>query len=206
MRARHCVGRQDSCSLTLGGQGELSGDIWSLHLVPLSLSWMTEATVEAASRESSTRQTMPGGTCHTRDRISLTPMKTSTAATPYFSSENSLASTSMMKKVARRPSIAKTADVYARNRSLTCATMALTESTAKRMSLISRQHRTRKSMVARSCVRLRPPARVASAACLDKSTAPYRACPPASGFATPGASTSPRSSTGTRTKKAPPWS
>mmetsp|Transcript_100437 Transcript_100437/g.259415 ORF Transcript_100437/g.259415 Transcript_100437/m.259415 type:complete len:209 (-) Transcript_100437:331-957(-) len=69
--------------------------------------------------------------------MSLTPMKIRTAATPYLSSEKRRTSTSMMKKVARRPSIANTAEVYARKRSFTWATIALTESTAKRRSLSS---------------------------------------------------------------------
>merc|ERR1719327_899477 len=76
-----------------------------------------------------------------------------------------------MKKVARRPNIAKTAEVKARNKSGTWAMMALTESTAKRRSVTSRQQTTRKSMVALhwyACSGSR-----SSSWCEAKSTVPY---------------------------------
>ena len=93
---------------------------------------------------------MNGGlSCMEIAKRNLIPINTNTAATPYFNNEKIFTRTSMIKKVERKPSIANTADVYARKRSDTCATIADTESTANRISEISRQHTTKNNIVAR---------------------------------------------------------
>merc|ERR1740130_46289 len=134
--------------LILATRSATSGDILPSYFFS-SLSCMTEAIIEPPMAPSITTQTTLAGTWYILPIMSLTPMNTRTIATPYFSKENKCTNTSMMKNVARRPSIAKTAQVYARKRSGTCATIALTESTANKISLISKHDTTRNSIVAR---------------------------------------------------------
>jgi len=67
--------------------------------------------MELPMHVTSTRTTMPGGMWKWWDKMSFTPTKTKTADTPYLSRENICTKTSMMKNVARKPSIAKTAEV-----------------------------------------------------------------------------------------------
>merc|ERR1719414_1825720 len=59
----------------------------------------TEAIMEIAMEDTSTKQTMPGGMWNILDRQSFTPMNTRTMATPYLRRENTLTRTSMMKNV-----------------------------------------------------------------------------------------------------------
>merc|ERR1719316_2460161 len=132
-------------------------------------SYNQEARIEEPRVAKRMMQTTPGGMCTSLPRINLMPMKTRIAATPYLRNWKSWTSSSTMKNIARRPSIAKTAEVYAKKRSGTWATIALTESTANRISLISKQITTRKSIVARVWV-LTPGCAVRMAA---KSTDPY---------------------------------